>query len=187
MSIVSDTEEDSLAQPPAVGSRRVSTRLAACIVLGCGVLGVIIGVLRPLHSPLPNPHGVEAPGDLKLASARVGDAPAAIQPGLSTSHTDQSEAAAASNAPSTIALSATAPVSTGSVDRASSSAPSESAVLISPQRQAPVRSEHITAPISRSHHVARAKRLRRILWRQVRVKPAGAQIEAFFSSLAPKN
>jgi hypothetical protein len=53
-----------------------------------------------------------------------------------------------------------------------------------PDRQGGVRAEPTTHLVGRSHQLARAKRLRRVLWRRLRSNPSGwAQIDAFFVSL----
>jgi len=38
---------------------------------------------------------------------------------------------------------------------------------------------------SPSHRVARAKKLKRMLWRRPRAKPPGAPVDAFISSIFP--
>jgi len=148
VSIVSDDGED-IAEPSAVGSRRVSLRLAIAVVLGCAVLGLIIGVLPAQKA--------EQPANLTIASAKPVEDPPAV-----------------------------ASVSTGSVDRSPSPGASESAVLTASDRQAAARSEPEVHLTGQRHRAARAKRLRRVLWRRMRSKPLGASIDTFFASLFPK-
>ena len=156
VSIVSDDGED-IAEPSAVGSRRVSLRLAIAVVLGCAVLGLIMGVLYPLRPNIQPAQKAEQPANLTIASAKpVEDPPAA------------------------------ASVSTGSVDRSPSPGTSESAVLTASDRQAAARSEPEVHLTGQRHRAARAKRLRRVLWRRMRSKPLGASIDTFFASLFPK-
>ena len=156
VSIVSDDGED-IAEPSAVGSRRVSLRLAIAVVLGCAVLGLIIGVLYPLRPNIQPAQKAEQPANLMIASAKPVEDPPAV-----------------------------ASVSTGSVDRSPSPGPSESAVLTASDRQAAARSEPEVHLTSQRHRAARAKRLRRVLWRRMRSKPLGASIDTFFASLFPK-
>jgi hypothetical protein len=186
VSIVSD-DEHNFTQPPAVGSRRVSARLAVCVVVGCAALGWIIGVVRPLHSNISSAQRVEKPAKLTLASAKlVENAPAAAQSRPSTGSPVQPRLVAAGNAapePQALAPPPAASVSTGSVDRSPSLGASESAVLTASDRQAAARSEPTTTVASRSHQIARAKRLRRILWHRMRGKPPVANLDGFFSSL----
>jgi hypothetical protein len=176
-------DEDSLIEPKVANSRRVSARVAIPVVLGCAVLGSIIGVAHPLGPPTPNPHSVEESGGLRLASARlVEEAPAAVQPKPSTDLPAQPDAGHAAPESQAVAPPAIASVSTGSVDRSSSPGASESRVLDASQRAA--RSERTARLLSRSRQIARAKRLRRILWRRPRSKPPGSDVDAFFTSLS---
>ena len=192
VSIVSDDGED-IAEPSAVGSRRVSLRLAIAVVLGCAVLGLIIGVLYPLRPNIQPAQKAEAPANLTLASAKlVENPPPAVRPRLSTNPSmqpEQSVSVAAGNTlpePRSLAPPALASVSTGSVDRSPSPGASESAVLTASDRQAAARSEPEVHLTSQRHRAARAKRLRRVLWRRMRSKPLGASIDTFFASLFPK-
>jgi hypothetical protein len=186
VSNVSD-DEDSPTQPPAVGSRRVSARLAVSVVVGCAVLGSIIGVLRPLRPNLPSAHKVEKTANLTLASAKLVESTAGAA--QSRPSTGQPKSVAAGNAaiePQALAPAPVASVSTGSVDRSPPPGASERAVLIASDRQGADRSEPTTTLTGRSHQIARAKRLKRILWRRVRSKPLGMNIDAFFASLFAK-
>jgi hypothetical protein len=192
VSIVSDDEQDK-AELPAVGARRVSTRLAIIIVVGCAVLGLIVGVLYPLRPNIRPAQNAEEPSNLTLASAKlVENPPAASPPKPSTSlpmQPEPPESVAAGNAlpePHALAPRAVASVSTGSVDLSPPPGASESAVLAASDRQAAARSEPEVHLTSQRHRAARAKRLRRVLWRRMRSKPPGTSIDAFFSSLLPK-
>jgi hypothetical protein len=191
VSIVSDDGED-IAEPSAVGSRRVSLRLAIAVVLGCAVLGLIIGVLYPLRPNIQPAQKAEQPANLMIASAKpVEDPPAAGRPRRSTKlsvQPEQPESVGAGDAlpePHSLAPPV-ASVSTGSVDRSPSPGASESAVLTASDRQAAARSEPEVHLASQRHRAARAKRLRRVLWRRMRSKPLGASIDTFFASLFPK-
>lgn len=190
--IVSD-DQDSVIEPPAVASRRVSARLAVSVVVGCVALGWVVGVIRPLHPNVSSVQRVEESANLTLASAKlVENAPAAAQPRPSASlpvqpeHLDSVAAGHATPEPQALAPPLAAPVSTGSVDRSPSPGASESAVLVASDRQAAERSVPTAHLTGQRHQAARAKRLKRILWRRVRSKPPGMSIDAFFSSLVPK-
>jgi hypothetical protein len=192
VSIVSDDEQDT-TEAPAVGVRRVSMRLAIIVVVGCAVLGLIIGVFYPLRPNIRPAQKAEEPANLTLASAKpVENPPAAAQPRLSTSlpmQPEQPESVAAGNAlPKSHALApaTVASVSTGSVDRSPPPGASQRAVLAASDRQAAARSEPEAHRTSQRHRAARAKRLKRVLWRRMRSKPPGMTIDAFFSSLFPK-
>ena len=91
---------------------------------------------------------------------------------------EQPESVAAGNAlpePHVLAPPAVASVSTGSVDRSPSPGASESAVLAASDRQAAARSQPEAHLTSQRHRAARAKRLRRVLWRRMRSKPPGIE------------
>ena len=45
------------------------------------------------------------------------------------------------------------------------------------------RSDSPSRASGHNHRMARAKRLRRVLWRRTRAKPPGSEVDAFFSSL----
>ena len=192
MSIVSD-DPNSFTHPPATGSRRVSVLVALPVILGCAVVGSIAGVVHPLHSIFSDERRGEEIADLTLASVKpVENAPTAEQQRPSTdlpAQQEQPELVAASSVASQTqsrASSAVASVSTGSVDRSPSPGPSENAALIAPDRPDVAHSESRARMIGHNHRIARAKRLRRVLWRRHRSKPPGSEVEVFFSSLLTK-
>jgi hypothetical protein len=180
-------EYSPIEPQPEAGSRRISAPVAASVVLGCAAFGTVMGVLLPLH-PRVDEHMPQEPADLRLASAKLVDANEASALARSsmgspsqTAHPEAAVAGRATPVPRAVASAPTA-VSTSSVDRLPTSDAGESARLTASDREVVARSEPASLG-NRSHHAARAKRLRRILWRRTRVKPVGANIDSFFSSL----
>jgi hypothetical protein len=66
------------------------------------------------------------------------------------------------------------------VDRSPPPGPSEGTALVESDQQGAARSVPTT---SRSHRIARVKRLRRVVWHRARSKPVGYEVDAFFFSL----
>jgi hypothetical protein len=179
MSIVSDGP-NSFTHPPAVGSRRVSVTVVLPVILGCAVLGSIMGVTHPLRGIFS---GAQKPADRALASVRmVEDAPVAGQQRPTPDLPAQLEAVAAGSVASrsqSTPLPAVTALNTGSVNRSPPPGASENAALTVSDQASPAR-------ITGQSRIARAKRLRRFLGRRVRSKPPGSEIGGFFSSLFPK-
>jgi hypothetical protein len=188
MSIVSD-DPNNFTQPPENGSRRVSVLIALPVVLGCAVLGSIFGVTLPLRSILPSEH--REPDDLTLAQVRLmDDSPAASQPRPATDLPAPLEAVVASSVASqgrSSPSSAVTSVRTGSVDRLSSPGARENAALVVPAQSDVARAESPSRATGHSQRIARAKRLRRVLWRRARSsKPQTSELEFLFAPIFPK-
>jgi hypothetical protein len=181
VSIVSDDEHSS-RQPPAVRSRRIPAHIAISVVVGCAVLGATIGILRPLRPSIPNPQRVEEPASLRLASAKLAEN-AEHSSAVLPEHPAPIVAGQPAPELQTLAPPAAASVSTGSVDRSASSGPSESAALTTSDQQGAARSEPTT---SRSYRIARAKRLKRVLWHRLRSKRPSVDLDAYFAKLFSK-
>ena len=185
MSIVSD-DPNSFTHPSAIGSRRVSVFVALPVILGCAVLGSIMGVTHPLRSIFSSEHRDEKPADLTLASVRLAeDAPVAGQqmptPDLPAQPEVVAASSVASRAQSTPSLAVTS-VSTGSVDRSPPPAASEKAALTAPDH-----AESPTRLTGQNHRIARAKRQRRMVWRRARSsKPQTSELELLFAPMFPK-
>ena len=186
-------KNNSIARRPTVGSRRVSVLVAAPVVVGCALLGSLIGTTHPLQSMFPTARGGGELGDLRLASIKLVEAPpeavgppsgphGVLPPGPAQSVSGSEEAA---NAPASAPSSVLA-VSTESVDRPLS--PGGSGDVAATQRDRPelVSPEGAPRAMTQSHRQARAKRLKRMLGRHTRPKPPGAQVDAFISSILPK-
>ena len=204
MSTVSDDQDaDAAIDPPTGGSRRVSVFVALPVILGCAVFGSIIGVTHPLRSFFPGESRGGEVADLRLASLKLVETPP-VEPRKAPENqkeadkaTDkpipgerpvQSEqpppivaASVASHAQSP-APSAVVSVGTGSVDRAPSP-PSEDATPVVADNPEVARSGSPSRASGHNLRMARAKRLRRVLWRRTRVRPPGSEVDAFFSSL----
>jgi hypothetical protein len=188
MSIVSD-DPNSFTQSPAGGFRRVPMRVALPVILGCAVIGSIAGVMHPLHSNSSNAQRGKDVVDLTLASVKlIESAPAAGPQGPSTDPPAQAESIAASvlSQSRSTAPSAVASVSTGSVERSLAPGASDNATLTAPNQPEVMRSDSPNRLTRHSHRMARAKRLRRVLWRRARSTPPGSEVDVFFSSLLKK-
>ena len=178
-------EDNSLAHRPTLGSRRVSVLVAVPVVVGCAVLGSVIGTTHPLQSMFPAARRGGEVSDLRLASVELVEPPSGPQgaqpPGPTRAVTGSNDTAQApTSAPSSVRA-----VSTGSVDRPL--APGGSGDVAATQRDRPELVPPAGTPraTNQSHRQARAKRLRRMLGRHTRPKPAGAQVGAFISSILP--
>lgn len=188
MSIVSD-DPNSFTHPLAIGSRRVSVFVALPVILGCALLGSVMGVTLPLRWIFSSEHRDEKPADLTLASVRlVEDAPVAGQQMLTPdlpAQPEQPEVVAASGVASraqSMPSSAVTSVSTGSVDRSPPPAAGEKAALTAPDG-----AESPTRLTSQNHRIARAKRQRRMVWRRARSsKPQTSGLELFFAPMFAK-
>jgi len=181
---VSD-EDNSLAHRPTIGSRRVSALVAVPVVIGCAVLGSVIGTMHPLQSMFRAARGGGEVSDLRLASVKLVEPPSGPQGALPLGPTpavtgSDDTAQAPTRAPSSVRA-----VSTRSVDRPLS--PGGSGDVAATQRDRPelVPPEGAPRATNQSHRQARAKRLRRMLGRHTRPKSAGAQVDAFISSILP--
>jgi hypothetical protein len=186
---VSD-EDNSLARRPTFGSRRVSVLVGLPVVTGCAVFGSIIGTTLPLGSMFPAAQHSGEPGDLRLASVKLVEAPSGAAQQLSTPQAglppDASQTVAGSRlavpAPTSAPTSVLA-VRTGSVDRPLS--PGASLDGAQGDRPEAVHPDGAARAMGQGHRQARAKRLRRLLARQARPKSAAAQVDAFISSILP--
>jgi hypothetical protein len=172
------------------GSRRVSVLVGLPVIIGCGVLGSVIGITHPLQSIVGEAEPGPELSDLRLTSAKLVDGP---------SRTAQQPAGphAASEAPEVVtgldvagrtttnASSSVLPVSTGSVDRALPPSGSLDVAATQGERPELVHPEGTPRDAGHSYRQARAKRLRRILGRHTRAKAPGAQVDAFISSILP--
>ena len=181
-------DADIISEPPPAGSRRVSIRVAIPVVLGCAVLGSVIGVLQPPSAIFASALGDREPVTLSLGSAKLVDhTPASAQPGASIGAPDQPDAIAADHVasePPPMVPSAVASLSTGAVDRSTSQGAGANATLDTSDRKDATRLESPGHSVSRVHQIARAKRLRRVLWRRVRYyKVPGSGVDKFFASL----
>ena len=178
----------------------MSVFVALPVILGCAVFGSIIGVTHPLRSFFPGVSRGGEVADLRLASLRLVETPSVEprkapetqkeadratdkpipveQPAQSEQPPPMVAASVASHAQSP-APSAVVSVNTTSVDRAPSP-PSED---VAAGRTEDARSDSPSRASGHNHRVARAKRLRRVLWRRTRAKPPGSGVDAFFSSL----
>ena len=189
-------EDNNFAHRPTIGSRRVSVLVAVPVVVGCAVLGSVIGTTHPLKSMFPAARRGGELSDLRLASVKLVEAPAeavkppsgphgALPPGPAHAVTGSEDAP---HAPTSAASSVLA-VNTGSVDRSLSPGGSGdvAAAQRDPQRDRLdlVATEGTPPATNQSPRQARAKRLRRILGRHTRPKSAGAQVDAFISSILP--
>jgi hypothetical protein len=187
------------------------------VIIGCAVLGTIIGIIHPLRSLSPHAELGEVI-DLRLAAVKPldggsgtaqeapGPPPGTPQPETPQAGTPQAATlqagtevpknAVARAAPADLAggpkaaarVSATAPVTvvavnTGSDDRPL--APGAGPDVAATQGERPQAANTEGAMRSPSHRAARAKKLKRMLWRRVRAKPPGAQVGAFISSIFP--
>ena len=184
-------EDNSLIRRPTFGSRRVSVLVAAPVIVGCALLGSIIGVTHPLRSTVPDAQRRE-PSDLPVAV----DEPEKAAQVRETEAVSRSKQVQKTGSPgSDVALptrtatpSAVVAVSTGGVERPPTPAASKDIHSTPGDRPEIAPSEGATRSASPSHRHAHAKRLRRILWRRARVNPSpGAQVGAFISSILPKN
>jgi hypothetical protein len=164
---VSD-EDNSFARRPTIGSRRVSMLVGVPVVVGCAVLGSVIGVTYPLQSMFPVARQSGELSDLSLSSAKLVETP--------------SEAAQPPSAPSSVL-----DVRTGSVDRPLSSGGGAdvAATQGDPPDLAPPQGAPRARGQNQSHSQARARRLRRTLARPASPKSAGAQVDAFITSILP--
>jgi hypothetical protein len=191
------------------------------VIIGCAVLGSIIGTTHPLRSLSPHAQPGE-PIDLRRAAVKPEDGasgtaqegpsaqpgtpqPATPQPGTPQPETPQPgtqvpRKAVARTAPADLAgasgaaarVDPTAPVTvvamnTGSDDRPL--APGVDPDVAATQGERSEGAPPEGAMRSPSHRVARAKKLKRMLWRRARAKPPsaqpGTQIGAFISSIFP--
>jgi len=187
---VSD-EDNSLIGRPTFGSRRVSVLVGAPVIVGCALLGSIIGVTHPLRSTVPDAQR-RAPADLPVTvdepekAAQVPETEAVLR-----SEQAQKTGSTGSDVAlptRTAAPSAVVAVRTGVVERPPAPAASEDIHSTHGDQPELAPSEGATRSASPGHRQARAKRLRRILWRRARVKPSpGGQVGAFISSILPKN
>jgi hypothetical protein len=189
MSIVSD-DPNSFPHPPAIGSRRVSVLVGLPVILGCAVLGSIMGVTHPLRSIFSSEQRDEKPADLTLASVRlVEDAPVAGQqkptPDLPARPEVVAASSVASRAQSTPSSAVTS-VRTGAVDRSPLPGASEKTALIAPEAEQVARPEPAARPAGKSHRAARVKRLKRVMSRRTPPKPKTSELELLFSPIFPK-
>jgi hypothetical protein len=188
---VSD-EHNSLDRRPTIGSRRVSVFVAVPVIVGCAVLGSVIGTTHPLQSMLPvgRPGGERS--DLRLSSVRLVEPSAEALEPPSGPHgpappgpVSVAGSEHAARAPMSPSMSpAVVAVSTGSVDRALAAGGSRDAAATQGNRPELATPES-PRTTSQSHRQARAKRLRRMLGRHTRPKSAGSQVDAFISSILP--
>jgi hypothetical protein len=194
MSIVSNDQDNFTFVPAAgAGPRRVSVRVALPVILGCAVIGSVLGVTLPLRSLFPGEHVPEQPAELSLASLRlVENPPTAGQkiPSLDPARqAEQPEMLGTQSvlSPTPISAAPTVALSTGSMVRPLSPGVSDRAALTSPEGQQvspPESAERLTGP---NHRVARAKRLRRVMSQRARVwKPQTSELEYLFGPLLPK-
>jgi hypothetical protein len=170
----------------------VSVLVVVPVVVGCAVVGSVIGITHPLQSILPAAQRSGELSDQRLASAKLVEAPseAALQPpGSYTAlpsgppHVGtgpEGAARAPASAPSSVLA-----VSTRSVDRPLSPGASLDVAATQGDRPELVQTEGAPRATGQSHRQARAKRLRRMLGRPARPKPAGTQVDAFISSILP--
>jgi hypothetical protein len=189
---VSD-ENNSLARRPTVGSRRVPVLVAAPVVVGCALLGSLIGTTHPLGSMFPVARGDGELGDLRLTSIKVVETPpeavgptsrpqGTLPPGPAQNVMGSEDAShAPGSAPSSVLAA-----STETVDRPLSPGASGDAAATQRDRPELVPSEGAPRAMTQNHRQARAKRLKRMLGRHTRPKPPGAQVNAFISSILPK-
>jgi hypothetical protein len=186
---VSD-EDNSLVRRPTFGSRRVPVLVGAPVIVGCALLGSIIGITHPLRSTVPDAQRRE-PSDLPVAvdkpekAAQVAETEAVLRSGQAKNGSPGSDVALPTP---TAPPSAVVAVDTGVVERPPAPIASEDIHSTHGDRPELAPSEGATRSASPSHRQAHAKRLRRILWRRARVKPSpGGQVGAFISSILPKN
>jgi hypothetical protein len=193
---VSD-EHNSLARQPTIGSRRVSVFVAVPVVIGCAVLGSVIGTTHPLQSMFSATRPGGELSDLRLSSVRSVEPPAvapepsrgpssgphgavpAVPPGPAV--TGPQDAARVPARPATSVVT----VSTGSVDRPLPAGGSGDVPATQGNPTELVPPEGASRATTQGHRQARAKRLRRMLGRHTRPKSAGAQVDAFISSILP--
>jgi len=182
---VSD-EDNSSARRPTIGSRRVSAFVAVPVVVGCTLLGSIIGTTHPLQSMFPAARGGGELSDLSLASDKRVDAEAeAVEPPSEPHRAQPPGPKNAARAPASLPPLVPA-MSTGSVDRPLSPGGSGDVAATQGDRPELVPAEGTPRATNPSHRQARAKRLRRMLGRHTRApKSAGAQVDAFISSILP--
>jgi hypothetical protein len=190
MSIVSD-DLDTLTHPPTpVGSRRVSAFVGLPIVFGCALLGAVVGVTHPLTSFFAGGGPVEGRGDLRLATVKLVEPhPAAIQQKPAVDAPEEPAAVTAGYVASQslrAAPTAVVSVSTGSVERSPSAGTSEDGAPVATDRSEVSHSEP-TRLTGQSHRAARAKRLRRVLWRQARMGKPKSEFEYLFAPLLQKS
>jgi len=183
---VSD-EDNNFARRPTIGSRRVSVFVAVPVVVGCAVLGSIIGTTHPLQSMFPAARRGGELSDLSLASVKPVDAAAeAVEPPSEPHGAQPSGPKGAARAPASLPPLVPA-MSTGSVDRPLSPGGSGDVAATQGDRRELVPAEGTPLTTNPSRHQARAKRLRRMLWRRGRAKPSpGAQVDGFISAILPK-
>ena len=189
-------EDNNFAHRPTIGSRRVSVLVAVPVVVGCAVLGSVIGTTHPLKSMFPAARRGGELSDLRLASVKLVEAPAeaveppsgphgGLPPGPAHAVTGAEDAPHAPTSAASLVLA----VNRGSVDRPLSPGGSGdvAAAQRDPQRDRLdlVATEGTPPATNQSPRQARAKRLRRILGRHTRPKSAGAQVDAFISSILP--
>jgi hypothetical protein len=188
-------DPNSFTRSLAIGSRRVSGFVTLPVIVMCAVVGSILGVTHPLSSVLPGEPRGELSSDLSLASIKLVDdsllggqqtppavSPVQPEPAISLS---QSESPAAANAAApSLAPAPAIVVSTGSVDRSLPSGASESAALTAPEVPQ-VAAPDTARPAAQNHRAARAKRLRRVIWRRVPGKQT-SELELLFSPMFAK-
>ena len=194
MSIVSD-DPDSDSHLPTAGPRRVSVLVALPVILGCAVVGSIVGITHPLRSFFPGePRSGELP-DLSLSSLKLVETPPAEAqqrpatekpPATAPEQPEAVTAASVASQAQSPASSAVVSVSTGSLER-SPPPVSEDAAPTATDRPDAARTETPDRVTAQGHPMARAKRLKRVLWRRTRAKPPASAIDGFFSSLLTKN
>jgi len=171
---VSD-EDNSLIRAPTFGSRRVSVRVGAPIIAGCALLGSIIGVTHPLRSTVSDAQRGVEPTELRRGSA-TGQLPETATPLRSEPAQSTGSGPAARSR-----------LTTGTVERPLSPGPSQDGASTLRDRPDLAASEAATRSTGPSQRHARAKRLRRMLWRRGRAKPSpGAQVDGFISAILPK-
>jgi hypothetical protein len=190
MSIVSD-DLDTLTHPPtSVGSRRVSAFIGLPVILGCALVGAIVGVTHPLSSIFASGPPGEQRGDLRLATVRLVEPhPTAIQQRSAADVPDEPAAVTAAYVASQSlrsAPTAVVSVSTGSVERSSSAGTSEDGAAPATTDRSEVSHSEPTRLTGQNHRAARAKRLRRVLWRQARIGKPKSEFEYLFAPLLQK-
>jgi hypothetical protein len=187
MSIVSD-DLDTLTHPPTpVGPRRVSAFVGLPIIFGCALVGAVVGITHPLTSFFAG--AGEERGDLRLATVKLVEPhPAAIQQKPAADAPEEPAAVTAGYVASQslrAAPTAVVSVNTGSVERSPSAGTSEDGAPVATDRSEVSHSEP-TRLTGQSHRAARAKRLRRVLWRQARLGKPKSEFEYLFAPLLQK-
>jgi hypothetical protein len=189
MNIVGNDQDHFTFVPAGGRPRRVSVFVCLPVILGCAVLGSILGVTHPLRSIFTGEHRAEQPADPSLASiVLIENAPAAGPNSSSAGSPVQAERpeSVGAHSVSTHAQSPTTPavalVSTGSVDRPSSPGVSENTALIAPEGP-----QASTTRLTGQSRIVRAKKLRRTLGRRARSsKPKTSELELLFAPMFPK-